>query len=90
MTRACLFFAALLMGSALALVTARFQARELFITLDRMQDQARELDADWRQLQLARAQQTRHARIDRVARQTLKMRSRTPDRVLYIKPESPP
>jgi len=90
MTRASLFLAAFLMGAALALVTARFQARELFMTLERMRNQARELDADWRQLQWERAQETRHARIDRVARQTLKMAPRTPDRVLYVKPGSSP
>jgi len=75
---------ALLMGSALALVTARFAARDLFLTLDRLQNQARVLDTDWRTLQLARAHETRQARIDRIARTQLKMVARTPERVLYL------
>jgi len=90
MTRACLFFAVLLMACALGLVTARFQSRALFITLGSLQDQARGLDTDWRVLQLERARETRHARIDRIARQTLKMMPRTPGRVLYVKPEPQP
>jgi len=90
MTRLCLLFAMLLMASALALVTTRFEARTLFVTLGRLQDQARELDVDWRRLQLARAEQVRHARIDRVARQTLKMVPRTPARALYVKPDAQP
>jgi len=85
-----LFLIVLLMGSALALVTARFAARDLFLTLDRLQNQARVLDTDWRSLQLARAFDARHARIDRVAREQLKMVPRTPERVLYLKPGEQP
>jgi len=90
MTRACLLFAVLLMASALSLVTARFQSRALFITLGSLQDQARELDTDWRVLQLERAQQVRHARIDRIARETLNMTPRTPGNVLYVTPGATP
>jgi len=90
MTRLCLLLAALLMTSAMFLVAARFESRELYIALDRMQGQARELDTDWRRLQLERAREARHARIDQVARQTLKMAPRTPERVLYIKPGALP
>jgi len=82
--RLCLFFAVLLMASCLTLVTTRFESRQLFITLGRLQDQAQELDADWRRLQLERTREARHVRIDHIARQTLKMAPRTPDRVLYV------
>jgi len=86
MTRMLLLCTGLLLASALSLVTARFQARQLFIALDRLEDQARELDIDWRRLQLERAEQARQARIDRIARETLGLMPRTPERVLYVKP----
>ncbi len=85
MGRLIIFSAALLMVSALSLVTARFQSRQLFVQADRLEDKARELDTDWRRLQLERAELARNARIDGAAREDLKMVSTSPDRTIYIK-----
>jgi cell division protein FtsL len=85
MGRLCILFAILLMTSAMSLVTARFQSRELFVVRDRLSAQAHELDNDWRRLQLARAELARNARIDRIARTDLGMVSAPPDRTLYIR-----
>ena len=85
MVRVNIFLALVLMVSALSLVTARFQSRQLYIQLDRQEGVARQLDTDWRRLQLERAEQARHARIDRVARHELDMISGSPDRTLYIR-----
>lgn len=84
MIRLSLLFAALLTISALSLVTARFQSRQLFVELDRLEDKARQLDTDWRRLQLERAELQRNARVDHSARQELGMVPATPDRTLYI------
>lgn len=84
MGRVALFVSVLLMLSAISLVTARYQARQLFIELDRSRAQARELDIRWRQLQLDRAELARNAHVDKVAREELKMQSIGPDRTLYI------
>jgi cell division protein FtsL len=89
MGRLSLLFACLLMISALSLVTARFQSRQLFVQADRLEDKARELDTDWRRLQLERAELARNARIDGAARKELEMVSTTPDRTLYIKGQAP-
>ncbi|MGB3290091.1 MAG: cell division protein FtsL [Burkholderiaceae bacterium] len=89
MGRLSLLFAVLLMISALSLVTARFQSRQLFVQVDRLEDKARELDTDWRRLQLERAELARNARIDSTARKELEMTSTTPDRTLYIKGQAP-
>ena len=43
-----LVLTAVLVASALSLVNARYQARHLFIDLERYQQQARQLDIDWR------------------------------------------
>src|SRR5690606_16900580 len=85
MGRLMIFFAMALMLSAFSLVTARFQSRQLFVQVDRLEDKARELDTDWRRLQLERAELARNVRIDGSARQELHMISTSPDRTLYIK-----
>jgi cell division protein FtsL len=85
MGRLSILFAFLLMISAISLVTARFQSRQLFVQVDRLESKARELDTDWRRLQLERAELARNARIDGVARQDLEMITTSPDRTIYLK-----
>ena len=85
MGRLSLFFAVFLMISALSLVTARFQSRQLFIEVDHLEDKARELDTDWRRLQLERAELARNARIDGAALEDLQMHTTSPDRTIYVK-----
>jgi cell division protein FtsL len=84
MARLVLLFAVLLMLSAISLVTARFQSRELFVASERLSAQAHELDTEWRRLQLDRAELARNARVDEVARNELQLEPATPDRTLYI------
>lgn len=84
MGRTSLIVAALLMLSAISLVTSRYQSRQLFIELGRSQAEARDLDTNWRRLQLERAELARNARIDRAARDDLKMIPIVPDRTLYM------
>lgn len=85
MGRLSLGLALALMVSSLSLVTARFQSRQLYVASDRLDDLARQLDTDWRRLQLERAELARHARIDDVARNELNMVSGSPDLTLYIR-----
>ncbi len=84
MGRLCFFVATVLMLSAISLVTARYQARQLYVELDRSRSAARDLDITWRQLQLDRAEHARNAHVDKVARESLKMISIVPDRTIYI------
>ncbi|CAM3922154.1 cell division protein FtsL [Bordetella tumulicola] len=84
MARMSLFFAMLLMLSAISLVTSRYHSRQLFIELDRSNTLANTLDTDWRRLQLERAELARNARIDHAAREDLKMIPVVPDRTLYL------
>ncbi len=85
MARLSLIFAVLLMISAISLVTARFQSRQLFVASERLSAKARELDTDWRRLQLERAELARNARIDEIARGELKMTTTSPERTIYLK-----
>ena len=83
MGRVNLIIAALLMLSAISLVTSRYQSRQLFVELGRDQAQERDLEVGWR-LQLERAELARNARVDAIARDSLKMISIVPDRTLYL------
>lgn len=84
MGRLSLIAAAMLMLSAVSLVTSRYQSRQLFIELGRGQAQARDLDTDWRRLQLERAELARNARVDKAARDELKLIPIVPDRTIYL------
>ena len=90
MGRVNLFVSVLLMLSAISLVTARYQARQLFVELDRSRALARELDIRWRQLQLDRAELARNAHVDKVAREELRMQSIVPDHTIYINQPAAP
>lgn len=69
---------------ALSLVTAQYQARQLFIELERSQSLARQLDIEWAQLQLDQSTLGKHARIEANARRDLSMVSLTPERMQYL------
>lgn len=89
MGRAVIVMAVLLMLAALSLVTARYQSRDLFIQNEQLRAQAGELDVEWRQLQLDRAELSRNARVDRIAREQLQMIPISPNRTLYIRDANP-
>lgn len=84
MARLSLFLSILLMLSAISLVTSRYHARQLFIEMERGNTLSNTLDTDWRRLQLERAELARNARIDRVARQDLKLIPVVPERTFYL------
>lgn len=84
MGRVCVVLAIALMVSAISLVTARHQSRQLFVAVERLEDRSRELDIEWRRLQLERAELARNARIDHIARRDLGMVTVTPERSIYL------
>ncbi|MFA7438506.1 cell division protein FtsL [Castellaniella sp.] len=90
MMRLSVFLAVLLMASALSLVTLRFQARELFMQVEQLKVGAHDLDADWRRLQLRRAELARNARIDTLARNELHLVPVDPERTLYVQQAQKP
>jgi cell division protein FtsL len=82
--RLSLLLVVLLVMCALSLVNAQYQARRLFIELERAQSAARQLDIDWAQLQLDQSTLGKHARIEANARRDLKMVALTPVRTQYL------
>ena len=58
---------------ALGLVTSQHRARKLFQELEREQDRARQLDVEYGQLQLEMSTWATHPRIEKIARDRLRM-----------------
>jgi len=81
MVRVNLVLLAVLIACALSLVTSRHQARKLFIDLEREVAQTRAYDVEYGQLQIEQSTWAMPARVERVAREQLRMQLPTPDRV---------
>lgn len=79
-----LVLAAALVACALSVVKAQYIARHLFIDLEALQQQARQLDIDWAQLQLDQSTLGKNARIEQIARTDLNMTPLTPARTQYL------
>ena len=75
---------ALLVACGLSAVNAQYQARHLFVDLERAHSQARHLDTEWSQLQLDQSTLGKHARIEEIARRELNMTPLTPNRTQYL------
>ena len=58
---------------ALSLVTSRHQSRKLFVELEREQTLARNYDIEYGQLQIEQSTWAMPARIERIAREKLRM-----------------
>ncbi len=71
---------------ALGLVTSQHQARKLFAELEREQARANALQVEFGQLQLEASTWGTHARIERLARERLRMRAPEQRRVLVVAP----
>ena len=63
-TRLNLLLAAALMLSALSLVNSQYQARRLFIELERAQSLSKQYELQWTQLKLDQSTYGKHARIE--------------------------
>ncbi len=73
MTRVNLLLLAIAIASALSLVTARHQSRKLFVELERAQGEARGFETEYGKLSLEQSTWGMPARIEKIAREQLKM-----------------
>jgi cell division protein FtsL len=69
---------------ALSLVTSRHQARKLFVELEREQAQARAYGVEYGQLQLEQGTWAMPARVEKIAREQLRMQLPGAGRVQVI------
>ncbi len=72
--RVNLLLLAALTACALALVTSQYQARKLFAQIEQEQERARSLEVEYGQLQLEQSTWAMHARVQKLAAQSLGMR----------------
>jgi cell division protein FtsL len=84
MVRLNLLLLAVLAACALSLVTSRHQARKLYVELEREQAKARAYETEHGQLQLEQSTWGMPARIEKIAREQLKMQLPGPGRVEVI------
>jgi cell division protein FtsL len=73
MVRLNLLLLAVLIGCAVSLVTSRHQARKLFIEFEREQAATRNYETEYGQLQLEQSTWAMPARVEKIAREQLKM-----------------
>ena len=76
----------LALGSAAGAIYSKHRARELFVTLERLNNQRDTLDVEWGQLQLEQSAWSTHAFVERVASTKLKMASPPPKDIELISP----
>ena len=86
MVRLNIILLAIAVACALSAVNANHRARNLFVELEREQARMRQLEVEWGQLQLEQSTWASHARIEKIAREKLQMKSPDPKQVLTLDP----
>lgn len=89
MTRLNILLLLALLASALVLVKTSYESRRAFADLERARAEQRQLDAEYKRLDAERQAQATHGRVERVARERLKMRSATPAVTAYVQDTVP-
>jgi cell division protein FtsL len=84
MTKTHLLLLALLIGSSLFLVRTSYESRRLFAGIERAKGEERRLDIEFKRLDAERQAQATNLRVERVARERLRMRTATPGVTHYV------
>jgi cell division protein FtsL len=79
-----MLLATLLVTCGLSVVKSQYEARNLFIALGKLEQQAHQLDIDYAELQLDQSTLGKNARIEQIARTELNMAPLTPARTQYL------
>jgi cell division protein FtsL len=74
------------LGSAAGAIYSKHRARELFVTLERLNRERDTLEVEWGQLQLEQSAWSTHAFVERVASTKLRMASPPPKEIELISP----
>lgn len=89
MVRLNLLLLAVLVVCALSLVTSRHQARKLFVELEREQARTRGYETEFGQLQLEQSTWAMPVRVEKIAREQLRMQIPGPRRIEVVSGEAP-
>ncbi|MEJ8835108.1 cell division protein FtsL [Ramlibacter sp. AN1133] len=71
-------------ASALYLVNVQYESRRLYNEIERAQNEARKLEIENERLQVEKRAQATSARVEKVAREQLRMRPATPAITQYV------
>ena len=86
MARLHLILLIAVIACALAAVSANNRARKAFAELEREQQRMRDLEVEWGQLQLEQSTWANNARIEKIARQTLRMKAPDAAQIVVVAP----
>ena len=81
-----MIFTVLVIASSLGVVYAKHQSRKLFVELDVLKKQRDEMNIEWGRLQLEQSTLATHSRIEKTAKQRLKMVTPEYEHVLIVRP----
>ena len=84
MTRVNLVLLLLLIGSSLYLVRTSYESRRLFAAVERAKTEEKQLEIEFKRLDAERQAQATNARVERVARERLQMRTASPAVTHYV------
>ena len=84
MTKVNVILLLALMASGLYLVRVSYESRRLYNELDRARNEEKLLEAESKRLDAEREAQATHLRVEKVARDKLKMRTATPAVTMYV------
>ncbi len=86
MIRLNAMLAGILVVCALALITSQHKARKLFVELQKQQDEARQLEVEYGQLQLEQSTWAMQSRVEKIASNNLQMRVPPAARIYLVPP----
>lgn len=78
--------AACVFASALGVVAAKHQSRQLFIELEALKAERDELNIEWGKLTLEQATWATPTRVERIARDRLEMTPPPAERIVIVRP----
>jgi len=83
-----LLLLAVLLASCLYLVKTSYESRRLFAALDRAKNEQGQLDTEFKRLDAEAKAQATNLRVEKVAREKLRMRTATPAVTHYVDDEA--
>lgn len=77
---------AFLLVSALMVIYCKYQSRQVFIAIQKVEKELDQYEVKWGQLQLEQTTLAEHNRVERLARKQLSMRMPEREEIVFIKP----
>ena len=84
MNKVHVFLLIALLASCLALVRSAYESRRVFAEFDKARQEQRRLEADYKRLDAERQAQGTHLRVEKMAREKLRMHTATPGVTAYV------